>query len=121
MANTNAMRFRIMVASEHFEQSGSTHAAADAHGDHDELRTAAPAFHERVTGQSRAGHAIGMAERDGAAVHVEAVVGNPEPVAAIEHLHRESFVQLPEIDVCHFLADALQQLRNREYRTDAHL
>ena len=36
------------------------------------------------------------------------------------HLHRERLVELPQIDVGHGLAGALQQLRNREHRADAH-
>ena len=44
-------------------------------------------------------HAVGMADGDRAAVDVEPIVGDAEPVAAVDHLHRERFVQLPEIDV----------------------
>ena len=41
---------------------------------------------------------------------VEHLVGiDPEPVAAIEHLHRECFVQLPQADVVHFEAEELEQ------------
>ena len=46
-----------------------------------------------------AGHAVRMADRDRAAVDVQPVVGNAEPVAAVDHLHGERFVQLPQIDV----------------------
>src|SRR5258708_38376029 len=43
-----------------FEQAGGAHATADAHGDDSILRLAAAAFDQRVAGQARAGHAVGM-------------------------------------------------------------
>ena len=65
-------------------------------------------------------HAVGVADRDGAAVDVEQVVGNAELVAAVEHLHRERLVQLPQADVVDLEAEALEQLGHREDRADAH-
>ena len=53
-------------------------------------------------------HAEWMADRDGAAIDVEALVGNAEPVAAIEDLHGERLVELPEPDVLHREPGALQ-------------
>src|SRR3978361_151868 len=55
------------------EQAGRTHAAADAHGDHDELRSAALALDQCVPGHPGARHAIRMADRDRAAVDVQLV------------------------------------------------
>src|SRR5476649_2790467 len=46
---------------------------------------------------------------------------NAQPVAAVDHLDRERFVELPQIDVRHLQARLLQQLRHREHGTDAHL
>src|SRR5262245_29141709 len=94
------------------EQAGSAHAAADAHGDDHVLGPAPAAFDQDVAGAARAGHAEGMADRDRAAVDVELLVGNAELVAAVEHLHREGLVQLPEIDVVHIEPKALEQLGN---------
>src|SRR5947209_4100953 len=79
-----------------FEQPRCTHAAADAHGDDDVLRAAPAAFDQRVADKAGARHAVGMADRDGAAIHVEPVVRDAEAVAAIDHLHGEGFVQLPK-------------------------
>ena len=63
-----------------------------------------------------------MADRDRAAVHVEPVVGNAELVAAVDHLHREGLVQLPQVDVGRPSGPArLSSLRHREDRADAHL
>jgi len=62
-----------------------------------------------------------MADGDGAAVDIEAIVGNTEPVAAIDHLHGEGFVQLPEPDVVHFEIKAFQELGDSEYRPNSHL
>jgi hypothetical protein len=86
------------------------HAAADAHGDDDALGAAALAFDERVAGQALAGDAVGVAHRDGAAVDVQAVARDAQLVAAIDHLHRERFVQLPQVDVADLQAQLLQHL-----------
>ena len=67
-----------------------------------------------------AAHAVGVADRDRAAVDVEPVVGNAELVAAVDHLHGKSLVQLPEADVLDLEPGALQQLRHRVDRADAH-
>ena len=71
--------------------------------------------------QPGAAHAVRMADGDRAAVDVEAVVGDAEPIAAVDHLHGERFVQLPEVDVLDLRAGLLEQLRHREHRADAHL
>src|SRR6266581_4543250 len=76
-------------ASNHLEKTRRAHAAAYAHGDDDVFRAAAPAFDERVAGEPRPGHAIGVAEGDRAAVDVQALVRDAEPVAAVNDLHRE--------------------------------
>src|SRR4051812_31891052 len=110
MARTSAMRLRIMSASQHFEQAGGAHPTTDAHRDHDELGAAAPALDERVPGETGARHPIGMAERDGAAVHVEPLVGNAQLVATVDHLHGEGFVELPQVDVLDLLAGTFEQL-----------
>ena len=75
----------------------------------------------RWPGQPRAGHAIGMADRDRAAVDVELVGIDAELVAAIDHLHRIGLVELPEIDVVDLEAVPLQEPRDRGNRADAHL
>src|SRR5689334_8494082 len=54
-----------------FEKAGGAHAAADAHGDDCVFRLAPAAFDQRVAGQARAGHAVGMADRDRTAIDVE--------------------------------------------------
>ena len=48
-------------------------------------------------------------------------IGHAEPVAAVDHLRREGFVQLPDVDVVDLEPVLLEQLRHREHRTDAHL
>ena len=74
-----------------------------------------------MAGHARAAHAIGVADRDRAAVHVQQFVRDAELVLAIEHLHRESLVQLPQADIVHLKVVALEQFRDREDRADAHL
>ena len=70
---------------------------------------------------ARAGHAIGMADRDRATVDVRLVERQAEPVHAVEHLAGEGLVQLPEVDVLDLEPMPLQQARHREHRPDAHL
>src|SRR5688500_20065833 len=62
-----------------------------------------------------------MAERDRAAVHVELLVRDADAIAAVEHLHGERLVQLPEIDVLHLLAGLLEELGHGEHRADTNL
>src|SRR6185295_1269195 len=87
----------------------------------DLLRAAAFALDERVADEALAGHPVRMADGNRAAVDVEPIVGDAEPIAAVDHLHREGLVQLPEIDVLDLRAGALEQLRHREHRADTHL
>src|ERR1019366_212401 len=103
------------------EQTGGTHAAADAHGDDSVFGLAAAALDQGVTGEARARHAVGMTDRNRAAVDIDLLRIDAQFVAAIEHLHREGLVQFPEIDVVDLEAVALEQARHREYRPDAHL
>ena len=44
-------------------------------------------------------HAVRMADRDRAAVDVQLLGIDAELVAAVDHLHGERFVQLPQVDV----------------------
>src|SRR5580692_11896435 len=74
----------------HLEQTGRAHAAADAHGHHGIFGLAAAALDQGVTGETRAGHAVGVADRDRAAIDVDLLRINAELVAAIQHLHRKS-------------------------------
>src|SRR5262245_661413 len=61
--------------SRQLEQTCRAHAAADAHRHHDVPDSAAPALDERVPGEARARRPVGMADRDRAAVYVQALVG----------------------------------------------
>src|SRR6476661_3670389 len=61
-----------------------------------------------------------MAYGDGPAVHVELVHGDAETVAAVDYLHRESFIEFPEIDVFDLQSVALEQFGHSEDWTDAH-
>src|SRR5262249_15831788 len=83
------------------KEPGGAHAAADAHGDNRALGLAPAPFDQNVAHHARAAHAVGVADRDGAAVDVELVLRNAEAVAAVEHLARERFVEFPQIDVVH--------------------
>src|SRR5277367_1661583 len=103
------------------EQPRAALAAADAHGDDAPLGLAAVAFLQDVAGETRAGHAEGMADRDRAAIDVVFGGIDAEPVAAIEALAGEGFVQLPDVDIVDLQTLALEQFRHGEHRADAHL
>src|SRR2546425_291299 len=105
----------------HLEQARRAHAAADAHGADDVARAAALALDERVADHARAAHAVRMADGDGAAVDVQLLHRDSELVAAVDHLHGERLVQLPEIDLAHRDAGALEQARHGEDGPDPHL
>ena len=80
------------------EQAGRAHAAADAHRADNEPGAAPLPFDQRVPDHARPRHAVGMADRDGAAVDIEPFLRDPEPVAAIDDLAGEGLVQLPQVD-----------------------
>src|SRR5882762_9453690 len=91
------------------EQRRGALAAADAHGDDDVAHAASLAFDQRVAGEPRAAHAIGMADGDGAAVDVEALHRDAESIAAIDDLDGEGLVELPEADIVDLEPVAQQQ------------
>src|SRR5690606_14298811 len=93
----------------------------DAHGDHHVLGTAALALDQGMTGEPGAGDAVRVADRNRAAVDVELLHRDAELVTAVHDLRRERLVQLPQVDVVHGQAGALQQPRDGVDRTDAHL
>src|SRR5690606_37954281 len=95
--------------------------AADAHGDDHVFHAAALPLDQGVPDHAGARHAIGMADGDRAAVDVQALIGNAELVAAVDHLHGEGLIQLPEADIVHLQAETLQQLRHGIDRADPHL
>src|SRR3569623_2855311 len=103
------------------EQASAALAAADAHVHDTPLGLAAGAFLQQMAGETGAGHAEGMANRDRAAVDVVLGGIDAELVARVEALAGEGLVELPEIDVVDLQAVALQELRHREDRADAHL
>src|SRR6202171_150053 len=109
-----------MPASDDLEYPRGAHPSTDAHGRHHELHAATLALDQSVAGEPRARNAVGVTDRDRAAIHVEAFVGDAELVAAVDHLHRERLVELPEPDVVDFLAGALEQSRHGEDGADAH-
>src|SRR5262245_34381991 len=114
-------RRSMSLSSDDLEQARGTLAAADAHGDDGVLDATALALDEGVAGHACAAHAVGVADGDGAAVDVELVLGDAELVAAVDDLHREGLVELPQADVVDSDPGALQQPRHSVDRTDAHL
>ncbi len=105
----------------HFEQARRSHTATDAHGDDHVLHTAALALDQRVADHARAAHAVGMANGNSAAIDVEFVVVDTQLIAAVNHLHREGFIQFPQADVADLQAGLLEQLGHGKDRADTHL
>src|SRR5262245_993776 len=70
--------------------------------------------------ETRTAHPERVAERDRAAVHVHALLVEPELPDDGEALRRERLVQLDEVDVRGGDAGALQQLAHGRDRPDAH-
>src|SRR5579864_332912 len=101
-----------------FEQSGGTLATADAHGDDDELHAAAATLDESMSQQPGTRCAVRMSHSDGPAIHIQPLIGQAESVAAVEDLHREGLIQLPQTHILELDAGALQQTRDREDGAD---
>src|SRR2546422_9636464 len=103
------------------EQPGRAHAAADAHGDDAPALLPPAQLVEQRPGHARAGHAVGVADRDRAAVRVELRGVDAEAVPAVDDLRGEGLVQLDDVDVLELEPRVLEQLRHREDRADPHL
>src|SRR5690554_5810152 len=113
--------FRRMGGSVQFEQPGSAHAATDAHRHHYITHTAAAPLQQRMADHARAAHAERMADGDGSAVHIQAVIGDTQVIAAIQHLAGEGLVDFPQADILDLEIEALQQPGDGVHRPDAHL
>src|SRR5215831_8871468 len=103
------------------EQACRSHAAANAHGDDHVADTASLALDQGMSDHASPAHAVRVADRDGTAVHVQPLVGNPQPVAAVDYLTGKGLIQLPQIDIFHAQAVALEKFRNRKDWPDSHL
>ena len=110
-----------LAASGDLEQSSGPHATTDAHRHHDVPRTASLALDQRVSGHPSTRHTVGMADRDGSAIHIDRFRVDAQPIAAMNHLAGERLIQLPQSDVIHLQPMFRQQLRHGEYRPYAHL
>src|ERR1700748_2538198 len=87
------------AVSAHLEQSCGSLAAANAHRDDDILHATAPPLDERMPYETCTRCTVRMADRDGTAIHVQAVIGDAQPIAAINDLHGERFVELPQPNI----------------------
>ena len=74
-----------------------------------------------MAGQTRTGHAKGVADGDRAAVDIEAFQRNAQLALAVQGLRGKGLVQLPEINVLHRQSVARQQLGHGKHRANAHL
>ena len=104
-----------------FKQRCGPHASANTHGGHHIFYATTPPLKQNVPNLSRARHAVGVANRNGAAIHVVDFGIDPKMVAAIQNLASEGFVELPKANVAHAKTCSLQQLWNGIDRADTHL
>src|SRR4051812_8190215 len=103
------------------DKARGAHSATNTHGYNSILGLAPAALDQGMAGQPRSGHAVGMADRDRAAVDVELFRVDPELVAAMDDLHRKCLVQLPQVDVVDLESVSLEQSGHGIDRSNAHL
>src|SRR5688572_10117293 len=103
------------------EETRGTLPTTNTHGDDAVAGFAAKELVGDGADHARAGHAERVADRDRAAVRIQLLHRDAELVAAVDDLGREGLVQLPHVDVVHLEPGALEQLRHRVHRADAHL
>src|SRR5690606_6637711 len=96
-----------------FKKRSAAHAACNAHADDAILRIATAALKHNVAYHARAAHAVGMADRNRAAIDVEQVSRNAKLVAAVKRLAGECLVEFPQVDVGDLEAMALEKTRDR--------
>src|SRR5882757_3702796 len=106
--------------SAHFEQARGTLSAANAHRDHDVFHLSSSSFDQRVSHESCTGCSVRMSDSNGASVDIQTLIRDSEAVAAVENLHGEGFVELPQADVFHLDARTLQQPGYGKDGADAH-
>src|SRR5271155_260512 len=82
---------------------------------------AALTLDQRVADHARAGHAVRMTDRNGAAIDIVPLGIDTEPVAAVKSLHGKGLVELPQPDILEFEPVLPQQLWYGDNRTDPHL
>src|SRR6202030_1005254 len=109
------------MVSQDLEEPGRAHAATDAHRDDNITNPAALTLDQRVTDHARAGHPVRVTDRNGAAVDIVPLGIDAEPVAAVQSLHGEGLVELPEPDILDLEPVLPQQLWNGENPADPHL
>src|SRR5580658_2222211 len=92
------------------KQPRRTLPAAYAHGDNSIASVVLATRH--FVGQSshhpRPSHAERVPNRNRTTVHVHFLRIDSQTIAAVDHLHRERFIEFPEVDVANFHAGALQ-------------
>src|SRR5207253_1629848 len=96
-------------------------ASADAHRADDPAGAPALALDQGVAHHPGAAHAVRVADRDGAAVDVQRLRRDTEPVTAVDDLDGEGLVQLPEVDLVPAEAEAFEEPRHGEHGADPHL
>ena len=100
--------FSVLHCIHPFENSGGALAAAHAHGHHAVLRIAALHLAQDGGGELGAGAAQRMAQRDGAAVHIDFLRIEAGLLDHRQRLHGECLVQFDDADVVELQAGDLR-------------
>src|SRR5215213_5659417 len=104
-----------------FKNSRGAHAAPDTHRHHSISSIAALELAQDAGSQLRARATERMAQRDRAAIDVDLIRVQSQRLNHCDRLCRERFVQLDHINIGERQARELQNLRNRENWSNAHL
>jgi hypothetical protein len=64
--------------------------------------------------------AIGVSNGNRAHIYIQTFIRDSQAVATIQHLNRESFVELPQPHILQFDAGSLQKARHGENGADSH-
>src|SRR5262249_7003936 len=94
--------------------------STDTHCRDNVAHSAAAALEQSVADQPRTADSIRMSDGDRSAIHVEAIVGNAQPIRAIQNLHGECLIQLPETDILDVESSAPEELGHGKDGADTH-
>mmetsp|Transcript_23987 Transcript_23987/g.78023 ORF Transcript_23987/g.78023 Transcript_23987/m.78023 type:complete len:235 (+) Transcript_23987:771-1475(+) len=111
----------VSASSQDGEETGCSHSTADAHADHNLLGSSPLALEQDVTDLTRACHAEGMADGNGASVDVALVERDFESIHVIQGHNSKGLVHFPQVNVFHFQSMTLKETGHCDRGADTHL
>src|SRR5690606_15915572 len=106
--------------SKDLEQARRAHSPSHTHGHDGPSCLAAAAFEQNMSRQPRACHAERMPNGNRAAIDVQPLIRDAQPLLTVHSLRGEGLIELPQVDVLDLEAGTCQQPGNREHRADTH-